>query len=106
TAAIDAHRLDPKVHRVLAEQVPRTGRLENIEAVERCARGYFRDYLEAHRSEVGLCCDIWERRVLGERRPPGARHSPTGSPPSPFTSAITSSFALSTRSASRPPMTT
>src|SRR5215831_2811704 len=28
-AAIDAHRVDPKLHRVLAEQVPRTGRLEN-----------------------------------------------------------------------------
>ena len=54
TAAIDAHRLDPKLHRVLAEQVPRTGRLENIEAVERYARGYFRDYLEAHRSEIGV----------------------------------------------------
>jgi AcrR family transcriptional regulator len=53
-AAIDAHRLDPKLHRVLAEQVPRTGRLENIEAVERYARGHFRDYLEAHRSEIDV----------------------------------------------------
>jgi AcrR family transcriptional regulator len=53
-AAIDAHRVDPKLHRVLAEQVPRTGRLEDIEAVERYARGLFRDYLEAHRSEIDV----------------------------------------------------
>ena len=51
-AAIEAHRVDPKLHRVLAEEVPRTGRLENIEAVERYARTHFRDYLEAHRSEI------------------------------------------------------
>ncbi|HME83409.1 MAG TPA: TetR/AcrR family transcriptional regulator [Roseiarcus sp.] len=53
-AAIDAHRLDPKLHRVLADEVPRTGRLENIESVERSARGFFRDYLEAHRSEIDV----------------------------------------------------
>jgi hypothetical protein len=29
-AAIDAHRVDPELHRVLAEEVPRIGRLENI----------------------------------------------------------------------------
>ena len=51
-AAIDAHRIDPRLHRVLAEEVPRTGRLENIEAVERYAGGLFRDYLEARRSEI------------------------------------------------------
>ena len=53
-AAIDAHRVDPKLHRVLTEEVPRTGRLENIEAVERYARGIFRDYLEVHRSEIDV----------------------------------------------------
>jgi AcrR family transcriptional regulator len=54
TAAIDAHRVDPKLHRVLAEEVPRTGRLENIEAVERNARALLRDYLEAHRREIDI----------------------------------------------------
>jgi AcrR family transcriptional regulator len=54
TAAIDAHRIDPKLHRVLAEEVPRTGQLENIEAVERDACLLFRDYLEAHRSELAV----------------------------------------------------
>jgi len=34
-AAIKAHRIDPKLHRVLAEQIPRTGKLENIEAFNR-----------------------------------------------------------------------
>jgi len=34
-AMIDAHRADPKLHRVLVEQIPRTGRLENIEAMDR-----------------------------------------------------------------------
>jgi AcrR family transcriptional regulator len=53
-AAIDAHRLDPKLHRVLADEVPRTGRLENIEAIERYAHGFLRDYLEAHRSEIDV----------------------------------------------------
>jgi AcrR family transcriptional regulator len=52
TAAIDAHRVDPKLHRVLAEEVPRTGRLENIDAVERNACAFVRGYLEAHRSEI------------------------------------------------------
>src|SRR5215470_13539456 len=32
SAAISAHRINPKLHRVLAEQIPRVGRLENIEA--------------------------------------------------------------------------
>ena|SRR5271166_3125265 len=33
---------------------PRTGRLQNIEAVERYARGFLRDYLDAHRSEIDV----------------------------------------------------
>ncbi len=53
-AAIDAHRVDPDLHRVLAEQVPRIGRLENVDAVERSGSALIRGYLEAHRSEIGL----------------------------------------------------
>ncbi len=53
-AAFDAHRVDPKLHRVLAEEVPRAGRLENIEAVERNARAVFRSYLESRRSEIDV----------------------------------------------------
>jgi AcrR family transcriptional regulator len=50
--AIKAHRLDPKLHRVLAEQIPRTGRLENQEAFNRESYALFRAYLEAHRDEL------------------------------------------------------
>jgi AcrR family transcriptional regulator len=50
--AIEAHRIDPKLHRVLTEQIPRTGRLENVEAFNREALALFRDYLEEHREEV------------------------------------------------------
>jgi len=51
-AAIKAHRIDPKLHRVLAEQTPRTGRLANIEAFNRENYALFRGYLEAHCDEV------------------------------------------------------
>jgi AcrR family transcriptional regulator len=53
-AGVDGHRVDPKLHRVLAEQVPRTGRLETIDAVERYAGPLLRGYLEAHRDEIGV----------------------------------------------------
>ncbi len=50
--AIDAHRIDPKLHRVLAEQIPRTGRLEKVEAFNREYYSLFRAYLERHREEL------------------------------------------------------
>jgi AcrR family transcriptional regulator len=50
-AAIEAHRIDPKLHRVLAEQIPRTGRLENTEVLNGETYALFRAYLEAHRDE-------------------------------------------------------
>src|SRR5215472_10244583 len=53
-AGIEAHRADPKLHRVLAEQVPRVGKLEQIEAVERNGRLFFREYLEARKDEIGI----------------------------------------------------
>ena len=54
TAAIEAHRVNPKLHKVLAEQVPRAGRLENIDAVQRNASVLLRGYLEAHKREVNV----------------------------------------------------
>jgi len=51
-AAIDAHRIDPKLHRVLAEQIPRTGRLEKVETFSRENFTSFSRYLERHRDEV------------------------------------------------------
>lgn len=32
--AVNAHRIDPKLHRVLAEQIPRVGKLEKMEAFD------------------------------------------------------------------------
>lgn len=52
--AIEAHRIDPKLHRVLAEQIPRTGRLENVEAFNREAHALFKGYLEDHSDELRI----------------------------------------------------
>ena len=48
---IKAHRIDPKLHRVLAEQIPRTGELEDLETYNRDGHALLRAYLEAHRDE-------------------------------------------------------
>ena len=50
--AIEAHRIDPRLHRVLTEQIPRTGRLQDVEALNREAHALLRAYLQAHRDEV------------------------------------------------------
>jgi len=49
---IDAHAIDPKLHKVLVEQVPRVGRLEKIYDVESYALTLARTYLEARRPEL------------------------------------------------------
>ncbi len=51
-AAVEAHRLDPRLHRVLAEQIPRTGALEDVEGFNRETYGLFRAYLETHRDAL------------------------------------------------------
>lgn len=59
SAAIEAHQIDPVLHRVLAEQTPRAGELAGIELFHREAYGLFRAYLEDHRSElIGLDLDL------------------------------------------------
>lgn len=55
--AIEAHRIDPKLHRVLTEQIPRTGRLEDVEAFNREAHASFRDYLTHHKDEIS-CANV------------------------------------------------
>jgi AcrR family transcriptional regulator len=52
--AIEAHRVDPELHRVLSEQIPRTERLENVETANRQARALFRAYLESRRDEIAV----------------------------------------------------
>lgn len=54
SVAIDAHRVNPKLHGVLAEQIPRVGRLENVEANIREGYALVRGYLEAHRDEIDV----------------------------------------------------
>ena len=50
--AVKAHRVDPKLHRVLAEQIPRVGKLEKLETFNRENYTLFRTYLERHRDEL------------------------------------------------------
>lgn len=50
--AVKAHRIDPKLHRVLAEQIPRVGKLEKVETFSRENYDLFRNYLESHRDEI------------------------------------------------------
>jgi AcrR family transcriptional regulator len=50
--AVKAHRVDPKLHRVLAEQIPRVGPLEKLETFNRENFTLFRAYLERHRDEL------------------------------------------------------
>jgi AcrR family transcriptional regulator len=50
--AVKAHRVDPKLHRVLAEQIPRVGKLEELETFDRDNYTLFRTYLESHRNEL------------------------------------------------------
>lgn len=50
--AIEAHRIDPRLHRVLAEQIPRTGRLQDVESFNREAHALFRTYLANHRDAL------------------------------------------------------
>jgi AcrR family transcriptional regulator len=50
--AVKAHRVDPKLHRVLAEQIPRVGRLGKVETFNRENYPLFRAYLESHREEI------------------------------------------------------
>jgi AcrR family transcriptional regulator len=52
--AVKAHRIDPKLHRVLAEQIPRVGKLEKVETFNRDNYALFRTYLESHRKEIGI----------------------------------------------------
>ena len=51
-AAVDAHLVDPALHRVFDEQVPRMGQLAKIEALEGETFRLVKSYLEQRRSEI------------------------------------------------------
>lgn len=50
--AVKAHRIDPKLHRVLSEQIPRVGRLEKMATFNREYFELFGAYLEGRRDEI------------------------------------------------------
>jgi AcrR family transcriptional regulator len=50
--AVKAHRVDPKLHRVLAEQIPRVGKLEKVETFSRENYALFKAYLQSRRDEI------------------------------------------------------
>src|SRR5262249_1586457 len=54
SVAIDGHRVNPKLHGVLAEQIPHVGRLQKIEALQQEGYALVRSYLEAHRDEIDV----------------------------------------------------
>src|SRR5688572_30742112 len=49
---IRAHAVDPKLHRVLIEQVPRVGRLDRIHEIEHRFTALARGYLESRKHEL------------------------------------------------------
>jgi AcrR family transcriptional regulator len=51
---IDAHRVEPKLHRVLVEQIPRVGNMATIERIDDEAMALVRIYLEMHKAELGI----------------------------------------------------
>ena len=50
--AVKAHRVNPRLHRVLAEQIPRVGKLEDVETFNRENFALFKNYLHKHRDEL------------------------------------------------------
>ncbi|HLK39690.1 MAG TPA: TetR/AcrR family transcriptional regulator [Polyangiaceae bacterium] len=48
-AMFDAHAVDPKLHKVLIEEVPRVGRLERLTDVERQVQGLVAAFIDARR---------------------------------------------------------
>lgn len=57
-AALEAHAVDPELHRVLAEQTPRAGALADVELFHRRACDLFRAYLETKRDEIGVDAEL------------------------------------------------
>jgi AcrR family transcriptional regulator len=53
-ATVDAHLVDPALHRIFAEQVPRMGQLAKIEALQRETYLLIRAYLEGRRDEISV----------------------------------------------------
>lgn len=52
TTGINGHRVNPRLHRVLTEEIPHTGRLAGIDSVLDGAKALLGSYLAAHRDEL------------------------------------------------------
>ena len=52
TLMLDAHAIEPELHRVLNEQVPRVGRLHRVHEVEARMQRLARAYFESRRAEL------------------------------------------------------
>jgi AcrR family transcriptional regulator len=53
-ATIEAHQVDPALHRIFAEQVPRMGQLAEIEGLQRATAALIHSYLEARQAELAI----------------------------------------------------
>jgi AcrR family transcriptional regulator len=53
-AMIAAHRVDPELHKVFVEQLPRFGRLDRVHQIEEQGLAIVKSYLEIHRDEIGV----------------------------------------------------
>ena len=53
-ATVDAHLVDPALHRIFAEQVPRMGQLAKIEALQRETFLLIRAYFEERHNEISV----------------------------------------------------
>lgn len=53
-AAIISHRIDPKLHRALTEQIPRVGHQAKIDAHKEEYLSLFRGYLERRKKEISV----------------------------------------------------
>ncbi len=85
-AMFDAHAVDPRLHKVLIEQVPRVGRLEQVVGVEREVEALVTLFLDARKHELRrsklaatafVLCNVVEAvthaAVLAELEPKRAR---------------------------------
>ncbi len=51
---VDAHAVNPALHKVFVEQVPRIGKLGRVESIEREMTALVRGYLEVRRGELAV----------------------------------------------------
>ena len=63
-AMFEAHAVDPRLHKVLIEEVPRVGRLENLRGVEKEVEALVMGLLESRRHELRRTTDAKTMALL------------------------------------------